>query len=184
MKRVLWLLSIACLLLGIVILVDTYALFETSAEGEVEQDIGKWKIEVNDIDISLQRVITLSDFAYSATTHTANNFFAPGRSATFDIEIDTSECEVSVEYQLDIDDSEIEDYPNIYFSIKDMDTNQVLSTNTFSGVIPVTSQNKVKNLQISINWLNNSSYDESDSSLIGGELAFVIDANFRQYIGE
>ena len=184
MKRVLYLLSIAILLIAILVLMDTYALFETDATGEVEQDIGKWRIEVNDVDISLQDTITLSDFTYSVNSHTDDGYFAPGRSATFDIEIDTSGCDVSVAYALSIDDSVIEDYPNIYFSIMDADTNQALSTNTYSGVISVSSQNRVKNLQISLNWLDDSSYDESDTSLIGEELAFVIDANFQQYLGE
>ena len=32
--------------------------------------------------------------------------------------------------------------------------------------------------------INDPDYDETDTSLIGGNLAFTIDADFKQYLGE
>lgn len=183
MKKIIWIVSIFALLVTILIITDTYGLFETNASSNSELSIGKWKIKVNDVDISLVESITLSDFTYSASQHTADGYFAPGRSAQFEIEIDASECEVSAEYTLDIDDSQIEEYPNIYFSIEDVDTGNVIVSNTYSGTILLSDVDRVKTLRINLNWVNNSLYDESDTSTIGKTLSFIIDADFKQYLG-
>ena len=97
------------------VVAKTYALFETNATSSKNLSIGAWHIEVNGEDISLAETITLDDFTYTGSTHTESGYFAPGSTAVFDIEIDASDCDVSVGYELTIDDSAIDDYPNIYF---------------------------------------------------------------------
>ena len=183
MKKTIWLISIIALLLTMLILADTYGLFETNASADSELTIGKWKIKVNDVDISLVQSITLNDFTYSASQHTADGYFAPGRSAQFEIEIDASECEVSVEYDFVIDDSQIEDYPNIYFTIEDVDTGNTIVSSSYSGTILLSDVSRVKTLRVNLNWVNNPLYDESDTSTIGKTLSFIIDADFKQYLG-
>ena len=184
MKKIFWLIGVFCLLITLLMVVDTYGLFETNASGDSELSIGKWKIKVNQIDVTFSETITLNNFVYSENQHVDNGYFAPGRSAEFEIVIDTSESDVSVEYDLEIDDSQIEEYPNIYFSILDMDTNETITDTSFSGVIPLSANNRTKRIKIFINWDNQLQYDESDTSLIGEELSFVIAANFKQYLGE
>lgn len=184
MKKILWILSISSLIMVMLVLSDTYGLFETNGSAEKDLSIGRWVILVNDNDISLMRSITLSDFIYSSSSHTEDNYFAPGRSAQFDIVIDTSSADVSVVYDLSIDDSAIDDYPNIYFSITDLGTNQVITNTEYSGVVLLSDANRVKTLRISLNWVDDINYDESDTSLIGESLSFVINANFKQYLGE
>lgn len=184
MRRVFWLIGIFCFLLTMMIIVDTYGLFETNASANSELSIGKWKIKVNETDVTFSETITLNNFVYSQNQHVDDGYFAPGRNAEFEIVIDTSESDVSVEYDLEIDDSQIDDYPNIYFSVLDMDTNETITTTNFSGVIPLSANNRTKRIKIFINWDNQLQYDESDTSLIGEELSFVISANFRQYLGD
>lgn len=183
MKRVFWLIGIFCFLLTTMIIVDTYGLFETNASADSELSIGKWKIKVNQTDVTYSETITLNNFVYSDNQHVDDGYFAPGRSAEFEIVMDTSESDVSVEYDLEIDDSQIDEYPNIYFSILDMDTNETITDTIFSGVIPLSANDRTKRIKIFINWNNQLQYDESDTSLIGEELSFVISANFRQYLG-
>lgn len=185
MKKTLWLLGIASLAITMLVLVDTYGLFETNGEASSTLDIGAWKIVLNGTDISLAETIALNDFTYSATEHTEDGYFAPGRSAEFNIVMDTHESEVSVEYELNIDDSILEDYPNIHFSIKDTDTNEVINSNTYSGIIDLNAQNRVKTLTIYLTWDNIEEYDETDTSLIDfASFEFLINANFKQYTGE
>ena len=179
----LFLIAFVVLCMTVLIVTETYALFETNATGVSEMDIGAWKILLNDVDLSLTQEITLTDFTYSASQHRRANHFAPGTTATFDIEIDTSEADVSVEYEIEIDDSAIEDYDNIYFTIKDMTTNQTITSNTVTGTILLSSANRVKTLRLSLIWDNDPDYDESDSTLIGEELEFPVTANFKQYVG-
>lgn len=183
MKKRIYILVLLLLIIVTIVIVDTYALFETNATAGKNLSIGAWHIELNGEDISLTETITLDDFTYVGSTHTESGYFAPGSSAIFDIEIDASESDVSVAYEFEIDDSVIDDYPNIYFSIKNMDTNTEITSNTYSGVSYLSDQDRVVNLRITLVWENNPLYDESDNTLIGEELEFGINANFEQYIG-
>ena len=183
MKKRIFIVAIIFLIITLLVVLDTFALFETNGTASTEFEIGKWKIYVNDEDISVQQAITLDDFVYSSTSHTESGYFAPGMSATFDVEIDASESDVSVEYELTIDDSSIADYDNIYFSITNTATNQVITSSSYSGVIYLSDVNRTITLQVSINWDDDPDYDESDTSLIGSNVGFVIDAHFEQYVG-
>ena len=182
-KYRLFILCIVVLFITTLIIVDTYGLFETDARGNKEMDIAAWTILLNDVNVTETRTFTLDDFTYTNGTHTRSNKFAPGSSAYFELEIDATDAEVSVAYTLTIDDSEIEDYPNIYFTITDPDTNTIINNNEYSGTILLSSQNRTKTLRVNLVWTNNASYDESDTSLIGENLALTINAHFEQYTG-
>ena len=184
MKKRLLLIIIVLLAIISLVAIDTYALFETSADAENDFDVGEWLILLNNYDVSLTRTINLNSFQYSQNSHTADGYIAPGRSGYFDVLIDASQTEVSVEYDLSIDSSQIEDYPNMVFSIRNMDTNQEIVGNDYTGVIRLTDSDKTISLRIFLTWQNNPLYDESDTSLIGENLQFEIDANFTQYLGE
>lgn len=177
-------LGLFALLVTTLIVIETYALFETNASANKELGIAAWVITLNDVDVTQSRTITLNDFTYVNGTHTQANYFAPGSQAYFDLVIDTSQAQVSVEYTLTIDDSQISDYQNIYFTITDLTTSTLINDSEYTGVIPLNSQNKIKTLRINLVWDNVSQYDASDTSLIGGNLAFTVNANFKQYTGE
>ena len=159
MKKRLLLFALLALAITLSVIGDTFALFETNGVADTEFEVGKWKIKINNEDISLAQTITLNDFVYSETTHTDDGYFAPGRSASFDIVIDTSESDVSVAYNLDIDDTILEDHPNIAFSILNVNTNEQLTTNTYSGVSYLSDTNRVVTLRLSLNWTDDEDYD-------------------------
>ena len=173
-------------LIGLLTVTNSYSLFETNATGDGEMDIGHWQIILNDVDVTYAETLTLDSFTYSTTSHTEDNYFAPGRTAEFILEIDASNTDVAVICDIDIDDSAIEDYPNINFVITDMETNQVINGNNYEKVIPLSAnqQSRVKNIKIQLVWNNQLLYDESDTSLIGESLEFVLNANFKQYLGD
>lgn len=183
MKKRLFLIATVLLLVTTLVIVTTYGLFETNAYADTDLDIGRWVIKLNGTDITLSETITLNNFVYNNGAHTEDGYFAPGSSAYFDVVIDTADTDVSVSYDLEIDDSQIEDYPNIHFSIQNLTTNQTISGTNISGIIGLSDQNRTITLRISVIWDNLLQYDESDTSLIGEELAFVLNANFEQYTG-
>ncbi len=182
-KRKLWLFAIVMLVFLITTITSTFALFETNASGDSELDIGRWVILLNGDDVKLNETITLDDFTYSATSHTADGKFAPGRDATFEIEIDATDSDVSVQYDISIDDSALFDHPNIDIVVTDLDTNTVINSVAVNGVIYLSDASRVKHLEIALEWNDNPLYDEEDTELIGGELNFDISANFIQYTG-
>ena len=104
--------------------------------------------------------------------------------AYFDLVIDASASDVSMAYQLDIDDTALADHPNIYFSVTNLDNNLTTTTNSYNGLIRLSDTNKVHNIRINLVWANQQQYDEDDTDLIDGELEFPITANFIQSIAE
>ncbi|MBR1817572.1 MAG: hypothetical protein IJ772_01860 [Bacilli bacterium] len=183
MKKYIALIAMVFLAIVIILITDTYALFETNATGEKGIEIGAWNIKINDTDISLAKTLNITDFKYSDTPHTEDNYFAPGRDLSFPIHIDASNTEVSIEYAIDIDDSVLEEHPNIQFKFSDEDENREITSNHIEGVLLLNEQRE-KNLKIILDWNDITQYDEEDTSLIGHEFDFTIHANFKQYIGE
>lgn len=172
------------LLLTIFVTVETYALFETNANGDTEFDIGNWVILLNNEDVKLTNTISIDNFTYVNGSHTQSGYFAPGSQAYFDLVIDASASDVSMAYQLDIDDTALADHPNIYFSVTNLDNNLTTNTNSYNGLIRLSDTNKVHNIRINLVWNNQQQYDEDDTNLIDGELEFPITANFIQSIAE
>ena len=164
-------------------MVDTYALFETNGSADSELDVGKWKIMLNGNDVALTETVSINNFRYVNGSHTQNGYFAPGSNAYFDIIIDASQSDVSVQYDLSIDDSAIADYPNIYFSYYDLSTDDTVVDTDYSGIIRLSESNVPTTIRVYITWDNQTAYDELDTSLIDGELSFTINADFKQYIG-
>ena len=171
-------------ILTVTVAVETYALFETNAYIDKNIEIAKWKIKVNGTNISEQRTISLSDFTYINGSHTQNNYFAPGSTLYFDIVIDASNSDVSVLYDLDVDDAAIAEHSNIQFKITNLSTNEEILDNHYSDLIMLNDSNRVVTLRINLVWENLDTYDEADTNLIGQELEFTINANFEQYVGE
>jgi hypothetical protein len=182
MKRVLWIFALFCLLATIIVVQDAFGLFETNTTTTKDLEVGKWKIYLNGEDISLTESITLDDFVYTNPQHVESGYFAPGSSAEFEIEIDASETDVAIDYDILVDASSLDSYPNIEFSIIDMDTNQSSVNNHFTGTMNLTDASRVKRLKLSIDWENDPDYDENDTSIIGQDIKFVIDVHFEQRI--
>ena len=182
MKKVLWIFALFSLLATIFAIEDTFGLFETNVTTSKELEVGRWKIYLNGEDISLAETISLNDFVYTNPTHTESGYFAPGSSAEFEIEIDATETDVAIDYDIVVDASSLEPYPNIEFNIIDMDTNSSSIDNHFTGVMNLNDTSRVKRLKLSIDWENDSDYDENDTLLVGQEITFMINVHFSQRI--
>ncbi len=183
MKKRLIIISLIILLVTSVVLMDTYALFETNANATKELTKGKWIIEINGEDITETETITLDDFVYDNSIHTQDGYFAPGSDVYFDIEVDTSESDVSVIYEIDIDDSALDDHPNISFSVENLNTLEEVDEFPMTDTILLSDNDRTITLRIHLTWEDDEDYDQDDTLLIDGELAFTITANFKQYLG-
>lgn len=182
MKKRLIIVSLIILLITSVVLMDTYALFETNANATKELTKGRWIIEINGEDITETETITLDDFVYDNSVHTQDGYFAPGSDVYFDIEIDATDTDVSVIYEIDIDDSALEDHPNITFSVENLDTNEEIDEFPMTDTILLSSNDRTITLRVHLTWEDDEDYDEDDTLLIGEELEFTITANFQQYL--
>jgi len=184
MKIRLILCSAVLLALTVLVITRTYALFETNASGDADFHIGKWVIKLNNRDITLDKTITLDDFVFVNSNHVEQGHFAPTSKAEYEIYIDASQTDVSVDYLISIDDSNVAEYPNIQFKIIDLITNEEINDTSISGIMYQSDTNKYKNYKLVLEWNNDIQYDESDTSLIGKNLSFKINLDFKQYLGE
>ena len=173
--------AVAILCLAIV---DTYGLFETNATATSTLDIGEWVILLNGNDLSVNQDVSISNFTYQNNSHIEDGYFAPGSTAYLDLIIDASDSDVAMEYELDIDTSEFDDYPNISLVVTDLSNNTVITGDTITGQILLNNPTKTISLRFSLVWTDNVLYDESDTSLIDASLAFNVDANFSQLLEE
>ena len=62
MKKYIALIAMVFLAIVILLITDTYALFETNATGEKGIEIGAWNIKINDTDISLAKTLNITYF--------------------------------------------------------------------------------------------------------------------------
>lgn len=184
MKNRLIVIFLILLLLTSLVFMNTYALFQTDGVASSNLSVGRWIIKINDVDTMTSQNISLNNFVYDNSSHTQDGYFAPGSDAYFDVEIDASLTDVSVLYTIDVDDSDLEDHPNITFSIENLDTEEVVSNLPMVGVISLSDNNRTINLRVHLTWNDNITYDEADTLLIDGDLSFIITANFKQYLGQ
>ena len=73
MKKRLWLLSILAAIILCSFIVESYGLFETEGSAEGVFSVGKWVIEVNDVNITQTRTITLDVTRLESTDASINN---------------------------------------------------------------------------------------------------------------
>ena len=182
MNKKLWLLFIIMLIITISSIKGTFALFETNATSSSDLSVGKWKIMLNGDDVSFKENISLDNFVYADNAHVESGYFAPGVDATFDIVIDARYSDVSVIYEFTIDDSDLEEHPNITYSITNLNNNEVIESNSYTNKILLSDASRITTLRFSLSWDDIEDYDSNDTELINGEIALSIDANFKQYI--
>ena len=158
------------------------ALFETNAYSVNDLDIGRWKIYVNDVDTYVSETIDINSFTFSSNSHTADNYFAPGRTVYYDIELDATLIDESLLYTLTATSDILEDHPNIVLSYFLLDTNTTITDTTISEVIAYNDLNRVRNIRVVLTWNNNSQYDEEDTSLIGEDFEIELELKCEQYL--
>lgn len=175
-------LSVFFLLLTIGFTAKTYGLFETNPIATPNLTIAKWKILVDNQELETEKEITLSDFEFRENEKVEDGYFAPGTEATYEIEVDTSESEVAIDYEIIVDSSALEEHPNIKVTVTDMQTATSSGSSTFTGTINLEDLNTKRYLKISIIWEDDSNYDEKDTELIDQELPIKLKAKFTQHI--
>ena len=182
MRKRFVILGLVCLTLTFFAIKGTYSLFETNPSGNADFQIAKWVIKLNDRDISQDKLITLDDFNIINSSHTEEGYFAPGSIAEYELDIDVAESDVSVQYEIDIDDSSLESYPNIHIKTYDLDTEEEITSNHRDGIITLDDPIKLIRIKIILEWENLEEYDITDTELIDGRLNFNIKVNFKQYL--
>lgn len=131
-KKILLFLSFIFLIMSLQTIKNTYAKYITSANGDANIQIARWKILVNNQDIvenkEISNVITP---IFEGSEHIASNVIAPTAEGYFDILIDATNTDVSLKYEVttnDTDESAVSDLEISAYSIDDGEKQEIDAT--------------------------------------------------------
>lgn len=193
MKKVYVCFALILLVLTVFIILDTYGLFESKTSLNVQSNVGKWVILVNDTDITsgVNTKFFVDEIIWNPSDNVKSGKLAPGVSGYFDIVIDPTDTDVSVRYDINFDFSEFENTNIVVTSIEEINNKTIVKTGTnkYTGVIPLSEiKNGVTNtIRVNVKWDNNEDNNEYDSSLgaVPNNVKNIpVFINVSQYLGE
>ena len=187
-----WLIILFVVLLSITAyeLSVSYALFESENDFIVNSDIGKWQISVNDSLINETGTFSVTSVHVDSDSNVRENYFAPGTSGYFEIEIDPNDTDVSIYYEIVCRTDYITNSQITLTRIQNVGKPDLINIAdyTYAGVIPLSDiQNgDVTTIRFYITWANNENNNEVDSLYGNNSASFEIPMSitFRQYLGE
>lgn len=190
------LIILTLIMLGITLyqIMHTYALFESEISGTLNPSIGRWNIYLNGNDITdgTTQEFTMDTFNIIKSEYTDENRIAPGMSGSFEIAVCPQDTQVSIRYDISIDDSNLNGQPIKLVSVKEKNDNNTIirtSENTYTAIIPLEKINPDYNdiIEITFIWENNEDYNEKDTEIgtvYNSKLAIPVTVHAIQYLGE
>ena len=192
--KILFLLIMCIVILLIYKIIDIYALFHSEMEGNVQFKNGIWNITVNGEDITKG---TEAGFVINLIDTTENDYvkpgkLAPGLSGSFEILINPEDTNVSVRYDITLNQEELGGSNLAIKSIEEVEKGyELLKTaeNTYTGVIPLADITNGVNhkIKLEIEWRDDGMNNESDTQIGKNEthqLQIPITVHATQYLGE
>lgn len=183
-------------LLGLLIYkaIDIYAVFYSELEAKVKLENGVWNITINGADIvkGANAEFVIDQITTTENSHVKPGKLAPGLSGSFEIAINPENTNVSVRYDITLNQEELGESSLKIKSIKEIAQNyQLIETeeNTYTGII---SLDEIKNginhkIKMEVEWLEEGASNEADTNLGTSstrELQIPIIVHAIQYLGE
>lgn len=204
-KKIKLIIFILILILLVVILRSTFSKYVNTATAVINEDVGKWVIKLNNTDITTEAVSTKFNmdqvyWDWENSPHVKYPNVAPGMKGYFDIVIDPTDTDVSIEYTIEIDDSLVSS-PDINLKITDIqeingkevvvnpNPNGPEVVDRIKKLAEIQSENeneRLDTIRIFIEWENNEDNNETDSEIgkvAGNIISLPITVDVIQYTG-
>ena len=193
-KKVLIFLCLCIILLIIYGVIRIFALFHSELGASIQLENGTWNILVNGTDITKGTDIqfAINNVTVEENEHVKPGNIAPGLTGTFKININPKDTNVSVRYDIHLDEEKLTN-PNIQIkSIKEtLNGNELVKTdkNTYTGIIPLENiqAGTTNEITVEVEWMENENNHEEDIALgttWGAEYQIPITVHVCQYLGE
>lgn len=189
-KKFLLVLIGLCISILSIILVQIYAKYLTTADGNTSINIASWNILVNDLSIKKNTDISNSIVpVFPGTEHISSDIIAPTAEGYFDLNLDFSHADVSFKYEINScadPDSSIQDLVATGYSIDDGEKIEFQNYNeTISDNIPLSNTKKTRKIRIYIKWNDDTSQtmdNDADTLSTSSEnpALFHVDISFTQ----
>lgn len=193
-KLVLLILLILIMLIVIYGIINIYAIFYSELNGNIELEKGIWNIEVNNTDITNETLkeFTIDTIDMETNEHVKNGKLAPGMKGSFKIGINPKNTNVSVKYEISLNEKQMANSSIKINSIKEIEQNNELiktGENSYTGIISLDDINKnVKNnIKVEIEWVDdreNDKLDEKIGTVYNSKIQIPITVHVSQYFGE
>ena len=156
-KKFLLLLIGICICFLLFFIVQIYAKYITSAEGNTSLTIANWNIKVNDLSIKTNTDISNSIVpVFSGTEHIASNIIAPTAEGYFDLNLDFTDADVSFEYEITTtpdENSSVKDLVTTGYSIDDGEKISFENYNEpITEIVELTDDVRTKKIRVYIMW--------------------------------
>ena len=189
-KKFLLVLIGLCISILSIILVQIYAKYLTTADGNTSINIASWNILVNDLSIKKNTDISNSIVpVFPGTEHISSDIIAPTAEGYFDLNLDFSHADVSFKYEINScadPDSSIQDLVATGYSIDAGEKIEFQNYNeTISDNIPLSNTKKTRKIRIYIKWNDDTSQtmdNDADTLSTSSEnpALFHVDISFTQ----
>ncbi len=189
-RKLKFILAVIALVFCITQIQQTYAKYVDTKEGDTNFTVAKWKILVNNQDITEAATMSsLINPVYVQNDNVAEGVIAPGSEGYFDLVIDASKTEVSFQYNISVTTSEnssVKDLIITGYTLNDGTLIPVDSElNNISNTVYYYSENKVNSLRVYFKWLDGDgeSMDNSadtEASLSNNSAKLKVNLSFIQ----
>mgnify|MGYP004457506007 FL=1 len=161
-KKILLLSALFFLVVCFYFMQETYAKYVTTSEGKINAKIARWNIKVNETDIKNNASLTQDIIpTFEKSENIAENVIAPTIKGYFDLNIDASAVDVSLTYQILIEENDlISDFIITGYQIDDGNLINLTNTNEITNDILLDEVNRVQTIRIYFEW-----YDEADNKM-------------------
>ena len=193
-KKIIILVCMCSILILIYEIVHIYAIFYSEVTGNVEMKNGKWVIEINGTEISkgVQKDFVIDQINVDQSEHVKEGKLAPGLSGNFEIQINPKNTDVSVKYEISLNEENLKNSSLKIKSISETEYNNELirtEKNTYTAIIPLEKikQGVTNLIKVEVEWENqeeNNEEDTKDGNKYQSVLEIPISVRVSQYLGE
>lgn len=147
---------------------NTYGLFESKKEIDIDKSVAKWNIYINDNNLNTTETFTIDNFTFQETDTVAKDKIAPGILGWFDILIDARDTQVSIIYEITFDFTSLPSNITVG-KIEEINGREIIKTgpNTYSNYITLEDiNNNLKDtIRVHIKWNNDEENNENDTNI-------------------
>lgn len=189
------LLSMCVIAILVYKIISIYAVFHSNVGAKAEFRNGAWNIDVNGkkITTGVQTDFTIDQITVAEDQHTMPGKISPGLSGNFKIVINPKDTNVSIRYDITLNQDELKSSNVKISSVEEKNNGAKLiktAENEYTGIITLQDiqKNIIHEIEMNVEWLDDEQNNESDT-LLGtnkDKRQFEIPVTFHatQYLGE
>ena len=156
-KYLMFITTLMCLFITMCMVNETYAKYVSTATSTTLSSIARWRILVNNDDITLGSTsTTLISPIFPGSSDIRQNVIAPNAEGYFDIVLDGSNTDVSFNYTIDISVNQNSPVTELVATKYRIDGGSDIAftggTTAITGTVGLTDQSRVKNIRVFIKW--------------------------------